>query len=116
MSTGAKSAIKGVLRVTGQRYLVDELKQPESKPGGGGKLIITPGTAREDWTKYGRVCAVGDGTYTADGKFHGCSYSLGDTVLFDRYTGRTVVNGFEYRLVPEEHMVALIDPAELGVE
>lgn len=113
MSTSARSSIKGVIDVNGPRYLVEELTTPEVKTQAG---IIIPDTAKEDWTKYGRIAAVGDGHYTDDGKYHPCKYEVGEVIFFDRYTGKTVVGGRDFRIVPEEHALFRVDPAELGVK
>lgn len=114
MGKARRSWIRGIEVVNGRKYLVKACDQgDESKTPGG---IIMPDTAKEDWTKYGRIFAEGDGEYDATGVFRGCKYALGDFIFFDRYTGRVVVDGVEYRQVGEDLITAKVDAAELGLD
>lgn len=106
------SNVEGVLAIEGKNYLVSpEPLALETTRGG----IIIPETAKEDYSKYGVVMAVGDGAYTEDGKHHPCKYNLGENIYFDRFTARVTIGGIEYRRVREADVIAVVDADALGL-
>lgn len=78
----------------------------EEKTSGG---LYIPDTAKEKPQK-GTVVAVGPGKITDDGKRQPLDVKVGDTILFDKYSGSKIkVNDEEYLIVREEDILGIVE-------
>ncbi len=91
------------LKPLGDRVIVERIEDDVQKTPGG---IIIPDTAKEKPQK-GKVIAVGDGKKDDDGKRIPLDVSVGDTVIFGKYSGSEVkVEGTEYLIMHESDIMA----------
>jgi chaperonin GroES len=92
------------LRPLNDRIIVKR-SEPELKTAGG---IIIPDAAGEK-PEQGEVLAVGPGKRNDQGQFVVPAVSVGDKVLFGKYSGQTVkIDGDELLVVREEDLFAII--------
>ena len=77
----------------------------EEKTAGG---LYIPDTAKEKPQK-GVVIEVGPGRITDDGKRQPLEVKVGDTILFDKYSGSKIkIDEEEYLIIREEDILGII--------
>jgi chaperonin GroES len=87
------------------RVLVKYSEEAEKTAGG----LYIPDSAKEKPQK-GEVVAVGSGRVTDDGKLQPISVKVGDTVLFDKYSGSKVtMDDMEYLIIREEDILGIVE-------
>ncbi len=87
------------------RVLVKYSEEAEKTAGG----LYIPDSAKEKPQK-GEVVAVGSGRVTDDGKLQPISVKVGDTVLFDKYSGSKVtMDDVEYLIIREEDVLGIVE-------
>ncbi len=92
------------LRPLKDRLLVKYSNEPEKSSGG----IYIPDTAKEKPQK-GEVVAVGTGKITDDGKVQKMEVKVGDTVLFEKYSGSKInIDDTEYLIIREDDILGII--------
>jgi chaperonin GroES len=78
----------------------------EEKTSGG---LYIPDTAKEKPQK-GVIVAVGSGRVTDDGKKQPLEVKVGDTILFDKYSGSKIkIDNEEYLIIREEDILGIIE-------
>ena len=78
----------------------------EEKTAGG---LYIPDAAKEKPQK-GVVIEVGTGRVTDDGKHQPMEVKVGDTILFDKYSGSKVkIDEEEYLIIREEDILGIIE-------
>ena len=78
----------------------------EEKTSGG---LYIPDTAKEKHQK-GVIVAVGSGRVTDDGKKQPMEVKVGDTILFDKYSGSKIkIDNEEYLIIREEDILGIIE-------
>ena len=93
------------IRPLNDRILVKPSDEQEEKIGG----IIIPDTAKEKPQK-GTVIAVGSGRITDDGKRQPMDVKVGDTILFDKYSGSKIkIDDEEYLIIREEDILGIVE-------
>ena len=93
------------LRPLHDRILVERLDEAEQQSSGG---IIIPDSAKEK-PQQGKVVAVGNGKKKDDGSVVPLDVSVGDTILFGKYSGNEVtVDDNEYLIMREDEALAII--------
>ena len=92
------------LRPLNDRIIIKR-SDPELKTAGG---ILLPDSAGEK-PEQGEVVAVGPGKRNDQGQFVVPGVSVGDKVIFGKYSGQTVkIDGDELLVVREEDLFAVI--------
>ena len=87
------------------RVLVKYSEEAEKTAGG----LYIPDTAKEKPQK-GEIVAVGPGRITDDGKLQPVSVKVGDTVLFDKYSGSKVtMDDVDYLIIREEDILGIVE-------
>jgi chaperonin GroES len=87
------------------RVFVKFSTEEEMTAGG----LIIPDAAKEKPQK-GTIIAVGSGKVTDDGKRQPLEVKVGDTVLFDKYSGSKVkIDDEEYLIIREEDILGIIE-------
>lgn len=90
------------------RVVLKRIEEDEKTAGG----IIIPDTAKEK-PQRGEVIAVGAGTRNSDGQLTPLQVSVGDTVLFGKWSGTEVKFDQEELLVMKESdIIAIIEGEE----
>jgi chaperonin GroES len=78
----------------------------EEKTSGG---LFIPDTAKEK-PQRGTVVAVGPGRITDDGKLQPVEVKVGDTILFEKYSGSKIsIDEEEYLIIREEDILGKIE-------
>lgn len=78
----------------------------EEKTAGG---LYIPDAAKEKPQK-GSVMAVGIGRITEDGKRQPMEVKVGDTILFDKYSGSKIkMENEEYLIIKEEDILGIVE-------
>ena len=78
----------------------------EEKTAGG---LFIPDAAKEKPQK-GTVMAVGTGRITEDGKRQPMEVKVGDTILFDKYSGSKIkMDNEEYLIIKEEDILGIVE-------
>ncbi|MDP2754123.1 MAG: co-chaperone GroES [Nitrospirota bacterium] len=78
----------------------------EERTAGG---LYIPDAAKEKPQK-GTVIAVGPGRVTDDGKRQPMEVKVGDTILFDKYSGSKIkIDEEEYLIIREEDILGIIE-------
>jgi chaperonin GroES len=86
------------------RILVKRVEEEQKTAGG----IIIPDTAKEK-PQEGRVIAVGNGKITDEGKLIPLEVSVGDRILFGKYSGSEInLDGAEHLIIREEDVLAVL--------
>jgi chaperonin GroES len=86
------------------RVLVEPMEAEEVKRGG----IIIPDTAKEK-PQHGKIIAVGPGRTTEDGKKIKMEVSVGDKILYGKYSGSEVdIDANKYLIMRESDILAII--------
>jgi len=87
------------------RVLVKYSEEAEKSAGG----LYIPDTAKEKPQK-GEVVAVGPGRITEDGKLQKVDVKVGDTILFDKYSGSKItMENVEYLILREEDILGILE-------
>ncbi len=93
------------LKPLGNRVVVEPLEQEEITPGG----IVLPETAKEK-PQQGVVLSVGPGDRDEKGQRIPMDVSVGDKVLFAKYSGTEVkVDGKKLLILRESDILAIIE-------
>lgn len=87
------------------RVLVRYSSEEEKTAGG----LFIPDAAKEKPQK-GTVIAVGPGRVTDDGKRQAMEIKVGETVLFDKYSGSKIrIDDEEYLIIREEDILGIVE-------
>ena len=93
------------IRPLQDRILVSRLESEEKTAGG----IIIPDNAKEK-PMEGKVVAIGNGKVLEDGKTRKPDVSIGDKILFSKYSGSEVkINGEEHLILREDDILGVIE-------
>jgi len=93
------------LRPLGDRMVVKPIEQEEVTSSG----IYLPETAKEK-PQQANVISVGPGARDEDGKRIAMDVSVGDVVLYARYSGTTIkLEGKEYLILKESDVLAIVE-------
>ena len=86
------------------RILIKRVEEEQKTSGG----IIIPDTAKEK-PQEGRVIAVGNGKVTDEGKVIPLEVSVGDRILFGKYSGSEItLDGEEHLIIREDDVLAIL--------
>jgi chaperonin GroES len=92
------------LRPLDDRVVVEPVEAEERTAGG----IVLPDTAKEK-PQRGTVMAVGPGKLLDTGKRGDLSVSVGDVVIYGKYSGTDIeVNGNDVKIVRESDILAKV--------
>jgi chaperonin GroES len=92
------------IRPLHDRVLVRRIEEGETIRGG----IIIPDTAKEK-PQQGEVVGVGNGKLLEDGQRAPIDVSVGDRILFGKYSGSEVkIAGEEYLVVREDEILGVL--------
>jgi chaperonin GroES len=98
-------ASKLKLKPLGGRAIVEPIEQDEKTASG----LYLPETAKEK-PQEGKVLAVGPGDRDDDGKRVAMDVSVGDKVLFAKYSGTEVkIDGKKLLILRESDVLAIIE-------
>ena len=98
-------ASKMKLKPLGGRVIVEPIEQEEMTAGG----IILPETAKEK-PQEGKILAAGPGDRDEDGKRIAMDVSVGDRVLYAKYSGTEVkVDGKKLLILRESDILAIVE-------
>ncbi len=98
------SATKINLKPLADRVVVKKVEAEEKTAGG----IVLPDTAKEK-PQQGEVLAVGPGRQDDKGGRMPMELSVGDRVLFAKYSGTEVkIEGVEYLILAERDILAIV--------
>jgi chaperonin GroES len=87
------------------RVLVKYSEEAEKSAGG----LYIPDTAKEKPQK-GEIVSVGAGKITDDGKLQKLEVKVGDTILFDKYSGSKItMENVEYLIIREEDILGIVE-------
>ena len=93
------------LRPLEDRVIVKQVEAEEKTAGG----ILLPDAAQQKPQK-GTVVAVGQGKLNDAGERVKLALSVGDTILFGKYSGSDVeVSGTEYKILRESEVLAKVN-------
>ena len=95
MTTKTKNASKVSFKPLGNRIVIEPSEEEQQVSAGG---IYIPDTAKEK-PQEGKVVAVGPGRITDEGKRIPLEVTVGDTVIYGKYSGT------EYQLGDTEYIV-----------
>jgi chaperonin GroES len=86
------------------RIVVKRIEEEETVLGG----IIIPDTAKEK-PQQGEVVAVGKGKRLEDGKVVPLDVTVGDRILFGKYSGSDIkLDGNEYLIMREDEVLGVL--------
>lgn len=86
------------------RVLVKFSTEEEKTAGG----LFIPDSAKEK-PQRGTIIAVGSGKITDDGKRQTMDVKVGDTVLFDKYSGSKIkIDDEDYLIIREEDVLGIV--------
>jgi chaperonin GroES len=92
------------LRPLDDRVVVEPVEAEERTAGG----IVLPDTAKEK-PQRGTVVAIGPGKLLETGKRGDLSVSVGDVVIYGKYSGTDIeVNGNDVKIVRESDILAKV--------
>ncbi len=87
------------------RIVVQRIEEKEAVRGG----IIIPDTAKEK-PQEGKVLAVGKGKMLEDGKIVRLDVTVGQRILFGKYSGNDIrLDGEEYLLMREDEVLGILE-------
>jgi len=93
------------IKPLGNRVLVKRLEEEMQKTAGG---IIVPDTAKEK-PQRGKVMATGPGKISDEGKWIDVEVSVGDEVLFGKWSGSEItIDGDEFLFMKDEDILAIL--------
>lgn len=91
------------IRPLHDRVVIQRLEEERTSPGG----IVIPETAAEKPMK-GKVIAVGNGKMLDNGERRPVEVSVGDQILFGKYSGTEVkIDGEDYLVMREDDIMAV---------
>ena len=91
--------------------VVEHVEQQDKTTGG----VFLPDTAKEK-PQEGVIRAVGPGRVTDKGDVVKMNVTVGDRVLYRKYSGSEVkIDGTEYLIIPEKDILAIVDKVPAGV-
>ena len=94
-------------RPLGDRVLVRRVEEEQKTKGG----IIIPDTAKEK-PQEGEVISVGPGARDDAGKVHALDVSVGDRILFGKWSGSEVkLDGEDLLIMKESDILGILDAA-----
>ncbi|WP_042357624.1 co-chaperone GroES [Bacillus rubiinfantis] len=94
-----------MLRPLGDRIII-ELVETEEKTASG---IVLPDSAKEK-PQEGKVVAVGSGRVLDNGERVALDVSVGDRIIFSKYSGTEVkYQGTEYLILRESDILAVVE-------
>lgn len=100
----SKTKAKLNIKPLSDRVVVEALDETEEMRGG----LYIPDTAKEK-PQQGTVMAVGPGRRSDEGEIIPTELSVGDRVLYGKYSGTEVtVDGTEYLIIKESDVLAVI--------
>ncbi len=92
------------IRPLHDRLVIKREAEERKSPGG----IVIPDTATEK-PVFGKVIAVGKGKILENGEIRALDVSVGDKILFGKYSGTEVkVNGEELVVMREEDVMGVV--------
>jgi len=98
-------ALKLKLKPLGSRVVIEPIEQEEITAGG----IVLPETAKEK-PQQGMVLAVGQGDRDDEGKRIAMDVSVGDKVLFAKYSGTEIkMDGKKLLILRESDLLAIVE-------
>jgi chaperonin GroES len=87
------------------RVLVKFSSEEEKTAGG----LFIPDSAKEK-PQRGTIIAVGSGKITDDGKRQSMDVKVGNTVLFDKYSGSKIkIDDEDYLIIREEDILGIVE-------
>jgi len=87
------------------RVLVKFSTEEEKTAGG----LFIPDSAKEK-PQRGTIIAIGSGKITDDGKRQTMDVKVGDTVLFDKYSGSKIkIDDEDYLIIREEDVLGIVE-------
>jgi chaperonin GroES len=87
------------------RVLVKFSTEEEKTAGG----LFIPDSAKEK-PQRGTIIAVGSGKITDDGKRQSMDVKVGNTVLFDKYSGSKIkIDDEDYLIIREEDVLGIVE-------
>jgi len=93
------------LKPLGGRVIVEPIEQEEMTAGG----IILPETAKEK-PQEGKILAAGPGERDEDGKRIAMDVSVGDRVLYAKYSGTEIkLDGKKVLILRESDILAIVE-------
>lgn len=93
------------LRPLADRLVVEPIEQEDVTPSG----LVVPDTAKEK-PQQGTVIAVGPGRLNDEGQRISMDVSVGDTVLFAKYSGTDFkLNGQKLLILKESDVLAIVE-------
>ncbi len=93
------------LRPLGDRMVIKPIEQEEVTSSG----IYLPETAKEK-PQQGNVISVGPGARDEDGERIAMDVSVGDVVLYAKYSGTTIkLEGKEFLILRENDVLAIVE-------
>jgi len=96
---------KQMLKPLGNRVLLELVEEETTTPSG----IVLPDSAKEK-PQFATVVAVGEGKLLDSGKRSPIEVSVGDKVLFEKYSGNEVkYEGTEYLVVKDTDIIAVAE-------
>jgi len=94
-----------VLKPLGDRVVIRVAKEEEKTVGG----IVLASVAKEN-PQIGEVIAVGEGRVLENGTKVPMEVKIGDTVMFEKYSGTEVkYEGVEYLIVSAKDIIATVE-------
>lgn len=95
----------GRFKPLADRLVVEPIEQEDVTPSG----LVIPDTAKEK-PQQGKVTAVGPGRRDKDGQRISMDVSVGDTVLFAKYSGTDFkLNGRKLLILKEADILAIVE-------
>ena len=99
------------LKPLGDRVVVEHVEQAEKTAGG----VFLPDTAKEK-TQEGRVLAVGTGRTLDNGTVLPMSVSVGDKIIYSKYSGSEIkLEGKEVLIISEKDVLAVVSDERVPV-
>ena len=87
------------------RIVVKRIEQKETMQGG----LYIPDSAKEK-PQEGEVVAVGEGKRLEDGKLVPLDVTVGDRILFGKYSGSDIkLDGEEYMIMREDEVLGVLE-------
>jgi chaperonin GroES len=98
------------IRPLHDRIIVQRVEGSESHAGS----IVIPDSAKEK-PQQGKVIAAGNGRYTDEGTRVPLDVSVGDLILFGKYSGQEIkLDGEDYLVMREDEVLATLNGASLA--